>query len=95
LNRVSKNLSFHTDFKNVHKTFVKGAHKKSFAPKTDFLGLKHKKFSIGKIVFIALPKFYAPHLNYEILSKSLIPRPLFSSYYIMEQVKKRKPSFYC
>ncbi len=35
-NVVSKNLSSHTDFKNVHMTFVKSAPKKSFAQKTDF-----------------------------------------------------------
>jgi hypothetical protein len=33
-----------TDFKNVHMTLVKSALKKSFAQKTDFLGL-------DKIVF--------------------------------------------
>jgi hypothetical protein len=32
-----KILSFYTDFKNVHLTFVKGAPKKSFAQKTDVL----------------------------------------------------------
>ncbi len=40
---VSKNLSFHTDFKNVHKTLVKSAPKKSFAQKTAFLGLFWQK----------------------------------------------------
>jgi hypothetical protein len=30
---VSKNPSFHTDFKNVHMTLEKSAHKKSFAQK--------------------------------------------------------------
>ncbi len=35
-NGVSKNPSFHTDFKNVHMTLVKSAPKKSFAQKTDF-----------------------------------------------------------
>ncbi len=42
-NGVSKNPFFHTDFKNVHMTFVKSVPKKSFAQKTDF--------SIAKIVF--------------------------------------------
>ncbi len=42
-NGVSKNLSFHTDFKNVNMTFVKSAPKKSFAKKNDF--------SISRIVF--------------------------------------------
>ncbi len=46
-NRVSKNPSFHTDFKIVHVTLVKSAPKKSFAQKMIFWGL----FSIGKIVF--------------------------------------------
>jgi hypothetical protein len=36
LNGVSKNPSFHTDFKNVQMTFVKSAPKKSFAQKNDF-----------------------------------------------------------
>ncbi len=31
---VSKNPSFHTDFKNVHMTFVKSAPKKSLSQKT-------------------------------------------------------------
>ncbi len=35
-NGVSKNPSFHTDFKNVHMTLVKSAPKKSFAQNTDF-----------------------------------------------------------
>ncbi len=39
-NGVSTNPSFHTDFKNVHLTFIKSAPKKSFAQKTDFLGLQ-------------------------------------------------------
>ncbi len=39
-NGVSKNPFFHTDFKNVQVTLVKSAPKKSFAQKTDFLGLK-------------------------------------------------------
>ncbi len=47
---VSKNPSFHTDFKNVYLTLVKSAPKISFAQKYDFLGLS--KFSIGKIVFV-------------------------------------------
>jgi hypothetical protein len=38
-NGVSNNPSFHTDFKNVHMTLVKGAPRKSFAQKTDFFGL--------------------------------------------------------
>jgi hypothetical protein len=33
-NGASKNPSFRTDFKNVHKTFVKSAPKKSFCQKT-------------------------------------------------------------
>ncbi len=33
-NGVSKNSSFHTDFKNVHITLVKSAPKNSFSPKT-------------------------------------------------------------
>jgi hypothetical protein len=33
-NGVSKNPSFHTDFKNVHMTLVKSAPKKSFSQKT-------------------------------------------------------------
>jgi hypothetical protein len=33
-NGVSKNLAFHTDFKNVHVTLVKSAHKKVFNQKT-------------------------------------------------------------
>jgi hypothetical protein len=39
---VSKNPSFHTDFKYVHMTLEKSAAKKSFAQKTDFLGLSKK-----------------------------------------------------
>jgi hypothetical protein len=27
-------------------------------------------------IFIALPKFYATHRNYEILSRSLVPAPI-------------------
>jgi hypothetical protein len=38
-----KILSFYTDLKNLHLTFVKGAPTKSFAQKTDVL--------IGKTVF--------------------------------------------
>ncbi len=41
--------SFHTDFKNVHLTFVKSAPKNSFAQKPIILDLG--KCSIGKIVF--------------------------------------------
>ena len=52
-NGVSKNPSFHTDFKNVHMTFVKSAPKKSLARKTDFLGL-----SVGKIVFFLAKTFF-------------------------------------
>jgi hypothetical protein len=33
LNRASKNPAFHTDFKNVHMTFVKSAPKKSVSQK--------------------------------------------------------------
>jgi hypothetical protein len=36
-NGVSKNLSFHTDFKNVHMTSVKSAPKQSFNQKTILL----------------------------------------------------------
>ncbi len=35
-NRVSKNPSFHTDFKNIHMILVKSAPKKSIAQKNDF-----------------------------------------------------------
>jgi hypothetical protein len=34
LNGASKNLSFRTDFKNLHMTLVKSAPKKSFCQKT-------------------------------------------------------------
>ncbi len=50
-NGVSKNPTFHTDFKNVHMTLVKSATKKSFAQKTDFLGLK----SVRKEEFFDAP----------------------------------------
>ncbi len=39
-NGVSKNPSFHTDFKNVHMTLVKSAPEKRFAQNTNFLGLR-------------------------------------------------------
>ncbi len=38
-NGVSKNPSFHTDFKNVHMTLVKSAPKKVLPKKPIFLGL--------------------------------------------------------
>jgi hypothetical protein len=44
---VSKNLSFYTDFKNVHLTLEKSI-QKSFAQKIDFLG-----FFIGQNSFLA------------------------------------------
>jgi hypothetical protein len=49
-NGVSKNPSFHTDFKNVHMTLVKSAPKKSFGQKT-VLPIENLSYVLKKSVF--------------------------------------------
>ncbi len=66
-NGASKNPSFLTDFKNVHMTFVKSAHKKSFSQKTilpiENLRLKKIGFLVKTFLVHFLPRSYVHFLN--------------------------------
>ncbi len=64
-NGVSKNPSFHTGFKNEHRSLVKSAHKNFFLPKNYFTNWKFAK-DLKKIGFLGKTffrcTFYKGHM---------------------------------
>ncbi len=92
-NGVSKNPSFHTDFKNVQMSLVKSASKNFFLPKIYFTNWKFARDLKKKSVFWAKLFLCALFTNVICISEISMKDELFDTPF--DLIKEKKISSHC